>query len=167
MNQPQPHPSPKQYADYTALVSGDVLELLQRQATEFTSFVNSLAHKADYSYAPGKWTIKEMIGHIIDTERILCYRLVAIARAEAGQLPSFDEDSYVSNAHFSDRSLLSFTEEFNLLRQANLYLFRSLSEDELQRVGSVAGNPKSVKNILYTIAGHVIHHTQILKDRYL
>lgn len=165
MNQPQP--APKQYADYTALVSGDVIELLQRQATEFTEFINSIKAKADYSYAPGKWTIKEMIGHIIDTERILTYRLVAISRGEQTPLPPFDEDSYVANAHFSDRSLLSFTEEFSLLRKANLYFFRSLTEKELNSCGIVSGNNKIAREILYIIAGHIVHHTQIIKERYL
>lgn len=164
MNQPQ---QPKKYADYTVLVNGDVIELLQRQATEFTEFVNSLHAKADYAYAPGKWTIREMTGHIIDTERILVYRLLAIARGEQTPLPPFDEDSYVANAHFPDRSLLSLTEEFSLLRKANMYLFRSLNETELNRSGIVSGNSKTVKTVLYTIAGHVIHHTEIIKERYL
>jgi hypothetical protein len=164
MNQPQ---QPKKYADYTLLVNGDVIELLQRQATEFSDFVNSLSAKADYAYAPGKWTIKEMTGHIIDTERILVYRLVAIARGEQASLPSFDEDSYVAMAHFPDRSLLSLTEEFSLLRKANLYLFRSLNDAELNRSGIIGGNTKVAKNILYTVAGHVIHHTEIIKERYL
>jgi len=163
MNQPQP----KVYADYTALVSGDVIELLQRQATEFPDFVNSLSAKADYAYAPGKWTIKEMTGHIIDTERILTYRLTAIARAEQAPLPGFDEDAYVANAHFADRSLLSFTEEFSLLRKANLYFFRSLTEDELNRSGTASQKSITASKLLYTIAGHVIHHTQIVKERYL
>ena len=164
MSQPE---QPKQYADYPALVSGDVIELLQRQATEFPEFLNSLQAKADYAYAPGKWTLKEMAGHIIDTERILVYRLTAISRAEQAPLPDFDEDLYVENAHFSDRSLLSFSEEFESLRKANLYLFRSLTADELNRIGTAAGKPVSVQKLLYTIAGHLIHHTQIIKERYL
>jgi len=164
MNQPL---QPKKYADYAALVNGDVIELLQRQATEFTEFLNTLTGKADYAYAPGKWTIKEMIGHIIDTERILVYRLLAVVRGERASLPSFDEDSYVAAAHFPDRSLLSFTEEFSLLRKANLYLFRSLTEAELISTGTVSGNSKTARSILYIIAGHVIHHTGIIKERYL
>jgi hypothetical protein len=121
---------PKQYADYPSLVKGDVLELLERQATEFPEYLNSIEHKADYSYAEGKWTLKEMAGHIIDTERILIYRLTAIIRAEQSPLPGFDEDDYVLQAHFPDRSLLSFAEEFNLMRKSNLYLFRSINEDD-------------------------------------
>lgn len=163
MNQPQP----KKYADYPSLVSGDVIELLARQATEFPEFLASLTSKADYAYAPGKWTIKEMTGHIIDTERILVYRLTAFARLEQSPLPGFDEDTYVSSAHFSDRSLLSFSEEFNLLRKSNLYLFRSLTEEELNRSGIASGNLKTVRELLLTIAGHLIHHISIIKERYL
>jgi len=158
---------PKQYADYAALVSGDLMEVLQRQAIEFPEFINSLQAKADYAYAPGKWTIKEMMGHIIDTERILVYRLVAISRGEQAFLPGFDEDSYVSAAHFSDRSLFSFCEEFSLLRKANMYLFSSLTEQELNRSGTASGKTITAQKVLYILAGHVIHHTQIIKERYL
>jgi hypothetical protein len=158
---------PKQYADYPALVTGDVLELLQRQATEFPEFLMAIKDKADYAYAPGKWTIKEMTGHIIDTERILVYRLTAFIRGEKSPLPGFDEDDYVANAHFQDRSLLSFTEEFNALRTANLYLFRSLTEDELKRTGIASGKEISAHRLVLTIAGHLIHHIQIIKERYL
>lgn len=163
----QPLPPNKQYADYAALVSGDVIELLQRQATEFSEFISSLQAKADYAYAPGKWTIKEMTGHIIDTERILVYRLTALTRGDQSPLPPFDEDSYVANAHFADRSLLSLTEEFTLLRKANLYFFRSLTAEELNRSGTVSGASKIARDVLYIIAGHVVHHTQIVKERYL
>lgn len=158
---------PKQYADYPALVTGDVIEIMQRQATEFPDFLNSIADKADHSYAPGKWTIKEMAGHIIDTERILVYRLTAIIRGEQSALPGFDEDNYVVKAHFSDRSLLSFAEEFNALRTANLYLFSSLNEDELKRTGIASGKEISAHRLVLTIAGHLIHHIQIIKERYL
>ena len=163
MNQPQP----KKYADYPSLVSGDVMELLQRQTIEFPEFLNSISAKADYAYAEGKWTIKEMVGHIIDTERILTYRLTAFARLEQNPLPGFDEDKYVSSAHFSDRSLLSLGEEFSLLRKANLYLYRSLTEEELNRSGIASGNPKTVRELRLTIGGHLIHHIQIIKERYL
>lgn len=167
MNPPQPHEYPEWAAKYVSLVEGDVIELLQRQAKEFSDFINSLIEKADYSYAPGKWTIKEMLGHIIDTERILTYRLLCFARAEGRPLPGFGEDEYVMAAHFQDRSLLSFSEEFSLLRKSNLYLFRSLNETELNRTGIANGQQISVRALLYFIAGHLIHHAQVIKERYL
>jgi len=167
MNQPQPNEYSDWSKGYIDQVNGDLMEILQRQSTEFPEFINSIAEKADYAYAPGKWTIKEMTGHIIDTERILVYRLTAFARNEQAPLPGFEEDDYVANARFAERSLLSFTEEFSLLRQANLYLFRSLNEAELNRAGTASGKPISVRALLFVIAGHMIHHTRIIKERYL
>jgi uncharacterized damage-inducible protein DinB len=167
MNRPQTHEYPVWAEQYISLVEGDVLNLLNRQASEFPDFINDLVEKADYAYAPGKWTIKQVIGHIIDTERILAYRLTCFARAENHALPGFDEDAYVANAHFQDRSLLSFSEEFTLLRKANLFLFNSLSEKDLNRSGTASERQITVRALLFVIAGHVIHHTQIIKSRYL
>jgi len=164
MNQ---HQQPKQYADYPALVNGDPIVVLQRQATEFPEFLSAITAKADYAYAPGKWTIKEVVGHIIDTERILVYRLTAIARGEQSPLPGFEEDAYVAAAHFSDRSLLSLSEEFSALRTANMYLFRSLTTEELSRSGTASQKPNTVERLRLTIAGHLTHHIQVIKERYL
>ncbi|TKC58025.1 DinB family protein [Pedobacter hiemivivus] len=167
MNRPQTHEYPVWAEQYISLVEGDVFELLKRQATEFPDFVNDLVEKADYAYAPGKWTIKEIIGHIIDTERILVYRLTCFARGENHALPGFEEDDYVAQAHFKDRSLLSLSEEFSLLRRANMYLFNSLIEKELNRSGTASERQITVRALLYVIPGHVIHHIQTIKSRYL
>lgn len=167
MNLPQPNEYPQWAKNYIDQVSGDLFEILERQATEWPEFINSIAHVADHAYAPGKWTIREMTGHIIDTERILAYRLTAFARHEQEALPGFDEDQYVAQAHFSERSLQSFTEEFHLLRSANLYLFRSLNATEASRMGTASGRQISCRALLFVIAGHVIHHTRIIKERYL
>jgi hypothetical protein len=167
MNQPQPNVYPAWAEKYISLVEGDVLNVLERQAYEFPDFINSLTEKADYAYEPGKWTIKQLIGHMIDTERILVYRLTCFARAEQAALPGFEEDDYVANAHFQDRSLQSFSEEFSLLRKSNMYLFNSLQEEELNRVGTASNLQISVAAIRLVIAGHVIHHTRIIKERYL
>jgi hypothetical protein len=167
MNQPQPNVYPAWAEKYISLVEGDVLNVLERQAYEFPDFINSLTEKADYAYAPGKWTIKQLIGHMIDTERILVYRLTCFVRGEQAGLPAFDEDSYVSNAHFQDRSLQSLSEEFGLLRKGNMYLFNSLQEEELSRSGIASGQRIAVGALRLVIAGHVIHHTRIIKDRYL
>lgn len=167
MNRPQTHEYPAWGEQYISLVEGEVLEVLQQQASDFADFINSLVEKADYAYAPGKWTIKELIGHIIDTERILTYRLTCFARAENHALPGFEEDEYVANAHFQDRSLLSFSTEFSLLRKSNMYLFNSLSEAELNRSGTASERQISVRALLFVIAGHIIHHTQVIKARYL
>lgn len=167
MNRPQPHEYPEWGAQYINLVDqDDVLVLLEKQSLEFPEFLNNFIEKADYAYAPGKWTIKELAGHMVDTERVLCYRLMCFARGETSPLPGFEEDDYVKNAHFSDRSLLSIGEEFSLLRRANQYLFNSLNETELSRIGTASGRPISTRAILFVMAGHVIHHTKIIKERY-
>ena len=167
MNRPQTHEYPAWGETYIKLVDGNVVEILEKQATEFADFINSLVQKADYAYAPGKWTIKELVGHIVDTERILIYRLTSFARAERQHLPGFEEDDYVANAHFSDRSLSSFSEEFSLLRKSNLYLIKSLTEAELDRIGTASNRQISVRALVYVLAGHIMHHTAIIKDRYL
>jgi len=167
MNRPQTHEYPAWAETYIKLIDADVIDILNRQASEFSSFISNLIEKADYAYAPGKWTIRELAGHIIDTERILVYRLTCFARAEKQPLPGFEEDDYVASAHFSDRSLLSLSEEFALLRKANLYLFKSLNEAELERNGTANNKQMTVRALLYVIAGHVMHHSQIIKERYL
>lgn len=167
MNRPQTHEYPAWGETYIKLVDGDVIEILERQVTEFTDFINSLVEKADYAYAPGKWTIKEIVGHIIDAERVFAYRMTCFARGEQQPLPGFEENDYVANAHFSDRSLLSLTHEFALLRKANLYLFKSLTEEELNRKGTASGKEITVRAILFVTAGHIMHHTSIIKERYL
>lgn len=167
MNPPQIQDYPTWYKGYIDLVEGDVLDLLETQAQEFTDFVQQNSDKADYAYAPGKWTIKEMFGHIIDTERIMVFRLTSFARAEKAALPGFDENEYVTNAHFADRSLESLCEEFVLLRKSNMYLLKSLNEEELSRSGSANGNQITVKALVYILAGHVMHHKKVIVERYL
>jgi len=166
MNRPQTHEYPEWGQNYISQVDGDVLAILNEQVTSFPNFINNLIEKGDYAYAPGKWTIKELVGHMIDTERILIYRLLCFARGEAASLPGFEEDDYVANAHFKDRSLFSMSEEFALLRKSNMYLINSFNEEELSRMGSANGKQMSVRAIVYVLAGHVIHHTRIIKERY-
>lgn len=167
MNRPQTQEYPEWYNKYISLVEGDVIEILEKQVTEFSDFINSLVGKGDYAYAPGKWTIKELIGHIIDTERIMTFRLLCFARGEKARIPGFEEDDYVAAAHFNDRSLLSLSEEFSLLRKANLYLIKSLSDEELAKSGNANGNEMSVKAFVYVLAGHIMHHVNVIKERYL
>lgn len=167
MNPPQIQDYPQWYKGYIDLVDGDVLQILETQAKNFAAFVQQHADKADYAYAPGKWTIKEMFGHIIDTERIMVFRLTSFARAEKSALPGFNEDDYVTNAHFKDRSLASLCEEFVLLRKSNMYLINSLNEEELNRSGNANGNLISVRALVFILAGHVMHHKNVIIERYL
>jgi hypothetical protein len=167
MNLPQTQEYPEWALTYISKVEGDILELLESQITDFTQFILDIRDKADYAYAPGKWTIKEMMGHIIDTERILVYRLLCFARDEKAALPGFEEDDYVAAAHFADRSLESFCEEFTLLRKSTMFLVKSLNEADLAKMGNANGKNISVRAIVFVLGGHIIHHTKVIKERYL
>lgn len=150
------------------MVTGDIYDELKEQPASFTAFIHSIPReKADYAYAPGKWTIKEMLGHILDTERIMAYRALRIARLDKTPIPGYEEDDYVKHAHFSDRDLESLVEELEQLRRANLFLFESFTEEELQRTGTASGYEVSVRALLYIIVGHIKHHRLILEERYL
>ncbi|KLT64566.1 DinB family protein [Pedobacter sp. BMA] len=166
MNRPQPNEYPIWGETYISKVDREIFEILTEQITTLPALFERNAEKADYAYAEGKWTLKEMLGHIIDTERVFAYRITCFARNEAQPLPGFDEDAYVLNARFATRDLKDLIEEFASLRKANLFLFRSLNEDELNRKGIASGREINVKSILFIAAGHVIHHVGILKDRY-
>lgn len=153
---------------YIETVFGDVMELLKSQVDTFPELIaNVPAGRAEYAYAEGKWTIKEVVGHIIDTERIMAYRALRFARNDTKALPGFEQDDFVANARFNERSLQSFSDEFVLVRKANLMLFESFNEHELQRKGLSSDRLVSVRAFLYIIAGHLNHHQNILRDRYL
>jgi uncharacterized damage-inducible protein DinB len=168
MSRPQPDEFGIFYQKYIDTVSDDVIADLQSQALSFPEFLTSIPlEKYNYAYADGKWTIKELVGHVIDTERIMTYRLTRFARLDGTELPGFEENSYVANAHFNDRSMESLIEEFRLLRLSNMHLFSSLNEEELERKGLANGHVISVKALLFVIAGHLKHHRNIITDRYL
>lgn len=168
MNRPQPNEYASFYAGYIAAVPDDVLSTLEEQADTFLSFIKNIpAQVGDFAYAEGKWTLKQLVGHVIDTERIMTYRLLTIVRNDQVSLPGFDENEYVVNAHFQDRSLLDLATEFHYLRRANCSFYNSLNEIELSRSGVANGNQISAKALLYIIAGHVMHHRNIIEERYL
>ena len=168
MNRPQPEEYPVFYKGYIDTVSENALAELEHQIEAFPAFLKGLSEdKGSFAYAEGKWTIKELLGHVIDTERIMAYRTLRIARNDSTPLAGFDENDYVANAHFADRSIDSLAEEFTQLRRANMHLFKSLNETELGRMGISNGKPISVKALVYIIAGHLNHHRRIIEERYL
>ncbi|UKT63479.1 DinB family protein [Pedobacter mucosus] len=166
MNRPQPSEYPIWGEIYISKVNGDIFEVLKEQIKSLPTLFRANADKQNYAYAAGKWTLKEMLGHIIDCERIFAYRITAFARNEKQHLPGFDEDDYVLNAHFAERDLEDLLQEFIALRRANLYLFSSLNHEELERKGVASEREINVKSILFITAGHIIHHISILKERY-
>lgn len=157
------------YGKYIALVpDGDLLAMLQKQNSETAALLASVTPaKADFAYAPGKWTIKEVIGHLCDAERVFAYRAMRFGRADATALASFDENTYVPAGKFGDRTLPDLVEEFRAIRAATLHLARHFDAAALKRQGIASGNPVSVRALLYIIAGHERHHVALLRERYL
>ena len=123
--------------------------------------------KSNHSYAPGKWTIKEMLQHIIDTERIFSFRALCFARGEKASLPGFDESEYAANVDAGKRSWQSLKEEFIMVRQSSEYLFKSFGEEDLEKTGIANNNITSVLSMGLITLGHVYHHKNILVERYL
>jgi len=168
MKRPLAEEFPLFYKGYVDTVSDDVLTELEQQMESFPALLRNVPlEKASFAYAEGKWTIQELAGHVIDTERIMAYRALRISRNDATPLPGFDENEYVLNAHFADRSLESLADEFAALRKANMYLIRSLNDIEIDRSGISNDKQISVRALIFIMAGHVNHHVAILKQRYL
>ena len=167
INKPQPDEYASFHITYIKLVpDGDIIELLEQLKDSTYSLFNNLDdEKANYAYADGKWTIKQILGHLIDQERIFGYRLLCFSR-ESIELPGYDQEIYVNNSTFNSRTVQSLASEFRVTRESNLYLFRSLTDEQLNRRGTASGNTISVRAILYIIAGHELHHLGIMKERY-
>lgn len=166
---PQPDEHSPYYAKYIALVPQDDLSIAGHLADQHHETVDALRKakaKADYSYAPGKWTVKEVIGHMCDAERIFAYRALRFSRGDATELPGFDENEYVARSNFRDRTIEDLLEELWAVRAATLSLAKHLPESSLANRGSANGAPISVRALLYIIAGHERHHLAILRERY-
>jgi hypothetical protein len=167
-------PEPGEYgahaAEDIAFVAGDdAVEALARQEQEVKSLLGNLAESAiaGLRYAPGKWTLKEVLGHMVDDERIFTYRALCIARGDTNPLESFDENVYVAGANFEERTLGSLLHEYSLVRAGTIAVFESLTPDAWLRRGTVAGYTASVRGLAFHIAGHELHHVHVLNERYL
>ena len=159
---------PVYYDQYLSHIQGsDVYALLRVQLNEVEQLSGILDEgRASYRYAEGKWSIKELIGHLIDCERIFGYRALCIARGEQQPLPGFDEDTYVAQARFDNREFVSIVEEFLALRLANIIMFDSLSADALAHTGNANGHSVTVRAIICIVAAHTQHHLTVLRERY-
>jgi hypothetical protein len=168
-----PRPTPDEYAPYFGgyvgeVPPGDVLAILERQMVETQELLRGLpASRATHRYAPGKWSIKEVVGHLSDTERIFTYRALCFCRSDRAPLPGFEEDDYVAAAGFDARPLADLARELETVRGATLSLFRGLSDEALLRRGTANGREFTVRAIAYIIAGHERHHVRVLRERYL
>ena len=157
------------YFRYIDQVQGsNVLQCLTRQRGEALALLQALPEtKAAHRYAPDKWTLREVIGHVNDTERLFCARAFWFARGFDSPLPSFDQNVAIVAARFEERSLSSLVEEFAIVRDATLAFFGSLPADAWDRSGIASDSPFTVRALAYLAAGHVHHHVEILKTRYL
>ncbi len=145
-----------------------VAEAVDKYGKRIVSFFKDLSvDKADHRYAEGKWSLKEMLQHIIDAERIFTYRTLSIARKDQAPLPGFDENAYAANSKADQRSWQSLLEEFEAVRQATDILLKTFDDEQLAQSGITNQNPTTVHSICYVIFGHILHHINIVNQRYL
>jgi uncharacterized damage-inducible protein DinB len=157
------------YGKYIALVpEGDIVETLRRQIGETVQLLKSISEsRAGFRYAEGKWSIKELLGHLSDAERIFIYRALCVARGDTQSLPGFAEDEYVKASSFDSLPFTRIAAEFETVRAATLSFLENLSTEAWTRRGNANGSDVTVRAIAYILAGHELHHRQVLKDRYL
>lgn len=146
----------------------DLMEAMKKQTPVFIKFLENIPEtKWDYRYAEGKWTIKEALQHIIDTERIFSYRSLCIARKETASLPGFDENSYADNSKANQRDWNEMIEEFKAVRRSSEIMFGSFDDEQLDTSGTSNNNSIYVLALGFILVGHVNHHVTVLKERYL
>jgi uncharacterized damage-inducible protein DinB len=165
-------PEPSEYAPFFAgyvakVLAGEILEVLEDQRARVVDGLSDLSDdRVDFRYAEGKWTVRQVLGHVNDAERVFGYRALCIARGEAAPLPGFDEQLYMANAPFAECAFADLRYEFDALRRANVLLLRQLDEAAWRRQGTANGTPVTVRALAYIMAGHVEHHLGILRERY-
>jgi DinB superfamily len=169
MSLPQRTEAAPHYFTYIDLISGDdILKTIEAQLDDTGRFLSGVSEeKSLYRYAPDKWSIRQVISHVNDTERVFAFRAMWFARGFSEPLPSFDQNIASNAAGADDHSLASHVQEFRKIREATFALFRNLPAGAWVRSGVASGNPVTVNALAYIIAGHVAHHAAILRDRYL
>ena len=167
----RPHSS--EYAPFyhgyiSGVPEGDVIAILRDGGRELHDALAAIPEqRGGFRYAEGKWTVRQVIGHLIDAERIMCYRALRIARGDATPLAGFEEDDYVRTAGSDERTLASLLRELSVLRESSVQLFESFPSDAWVRRGTANGKEISVRALAYIVAGHAKHHLAILHERYL
>lgn len=157
------------YTSYVeAVPDGDLVRLLEEQAEEFLDLLRAFGEEGgEVRYVPGKWSVKEVVGHVTDAERVFAYRALCFARADRTALPGFDENAYVAAAGFDRRTLAELAGEFADVRRATRTLFAGLDAQALDRAGTASGARVTVAALAWIVAGHERHHARILRERYL
>lgn len=169
IEKPTPNEYKAYYGNYIGLVpDGNVLEILSNQNEVIANLLGEISEeKSIYRYAENKWSIREVVGHIIDTERIFAYRALRISRNDKAVLAGFEQDDYVPNSNHNNILIKNLAEEFSLVRKANIKLFETFTDEMWLRTGTASGSTVSVRAAVYVIAGHPIHHINVLKEKYL
>lgn len=154
---------------YIALVPGsDIVKTVEVEGSRAVALFESVPEEqGSYRYAPGKWTVKEVIGHVIDTERIQAYRALRIARNDKTNLPGFEQDDYIPFSNSNNRLIADLAEEFASVRRASVLLLKSFDEDAWSRKGFANNFELTVRAIAYILAGHELHHRKALREKYL
>jgi uncharacterized damage-inducible protein DinB len=168
MHRPEKNEYAAYYEKYVALITGkDILEALEAQRVLMARLLAGRSERdGNFRYAPDKWTVKEVLGHVSDTERIFAYRAMRIARADKTPIEGFEQDDYVQNGAFNERRLADLAEEFAHVRSASITLLRGLARDAWLRRGVANKNEVTVRALAFVIAGHELHHRRILEERY-
>ncbi len=169
MKRPEKTEYAEYYETYISLVTEtDIVSAMQTQLDNLTEIVSQINDEQGlYAYAEGKWTIKELLGHLIDGERVFAYRAFRFSRADETPLPGFDQNPYIENANYNTVKIEDLFAELSLLRQSNILFFKTLSEEAWNRTGIASDNPITVRALVYCMVGHIEHHVKILKEKYL
>ena len=157
------------YKNYIkALGTVELFDVLNASLDDLLNTIQHLPEeKLIYRYQEGKWTIKELVQHIIDAERVLSYRALRFSRNDATDLPGFNEDWYVENSNGNDRNIVELLDEFTFVRNASIQLFKSFTDEMYTLSGAINGGDMSVRALGFIIAGHQVHHLKVIKEKYL
>jgi len=168
VRRPQPDEYASFYEKYVSLIqSDDIVGTLEAQRVQMVQLLGARSEReGNFRYAPGKWTVKEVIGHMSDAERIFSYRALRIARGDATPLAGFEQDDYIVTAGFNERTMADISTEFLAVRMATMALVQSFTEVAWSRRGTASDHPVTVRAMAYVIAGHEMHHRKILDERY-
>lgn len=164
---------PNEYAEYYSQYikqsgNANLLDVLKESAQALNNLFETISdEKMNYKYADDKWTIKDILLHIIDAERVFAYRALRFARADKTNLPGFEHNDYVVVANANGRSKASLLNEYNAQRESTIQLFSNFTDEMLMQIGVASGNPMSVRALGFVTAGHETHHCNIIKERYL
>ncbi len=169
MQRPDPTEYHEYYGTYVHKVpDGEILEILDQGVSQTLGLLRDLPTEWEtFSYEPGKWTLRDVLGHMADAERVFSYRALSFARLDPGELPSMDQDQWVADSNAGSRPLPSLLAEFECVRRSSIALFEGFDEDVWSRRGTASGCEFSVRSFPYIVAGHEIHHRRVIEERYL